>query len=873
MVGSTDFFEINLHDGDGNVLLGIDDGNTGQKLVFDIVNTSDKTIYFNKVEGFVNLDEINIPKNFHFSLLFRPKTLLSSSIDKITLGDQEIKDGWVLRFIKREEKASDKYDIFYIANTQGHSLLSGDRITFSLNNISAAPDGGARGTRVEIKYDNFIFSPPNVDQNKDNKNEDKRPNIFSGNCLKNLNILNQRGKKQVPLYVGFIGSNTILNDGSENTLTLSIQLLPRLDKPLLFQNISNSDLSTISVTEKVDPNRLTTKQEEIFKKVIIEGINTFLKSNSFIGVKNNPISAIPNLLKTGANILPINNLDDLAKSLTSTLLTAPNSNNYAAVKTFLSNPALSSLQKSILDTFLQKFIDQFIGEFTIVSRDDLETFLSLLRDIGLNTKNLQFSELMKVITGDERLLTLNGFDAIDSLDQATKITVSVDVCDTNHDAGNWALVTKTNADTIVPELDGSFSENWNKKSDKQGITPQWSFTCKNSLPVKGFEEILRLKISNIKTRLLAGYANLYIHYENIPGYWDGHITVPIHKGPLVYREYPNVGSPNSVPKDQAKVGCVGIGTDKPQAKLHIKKDSSLPLALSVEGDSAVQGNLLVNNGRLGIGTATLNKEPLVIRAQGTQEGLIAFEDPNGNKKWHIEQNFNGNTPGLNFVETGVKDFRLFIKAGGNVGIGTSNPQVKLEVNGDISVGSPNFDTNDINTKSNSYGNRLYFRGTNENSDPVWIARYNRQSDRTSLRINLGDESSDDLLEIGYTDYGDQKFKRVFYVSTNGSFTTSDITLKKEINAIANSLLLVHQLKGCKFLWKHQKTDQGNSKKTFGFIAQEVEKIIPELVDTSEDGLKYINYNGLIPVCIEAIKEQQSQINQLQQKLDSLTSPN
>jgi hypothetical protein len=87
------------------------------------------------------------------------------------------------------------------------------------------------------------------------------------------------------------------------------------------------------------------------------------------------------------------------------------------------------------------------------------------------------------------------------------------------------------------------------------------------------------------------------------------------------------------------------------------------------------------------------------------------------------------------------------------------------------------------------------------------------------------------------------------------------------------MLVVQQLRGVKFLWKHRQTNQSNPKKTFGFIAQEVEKIIPEVVDTNEDGLKFINYNGLIPVCIEAIKEQQNQINQLQQKLDNLISPN
>ena len=52
-------------------------------------------------------------------------------------------------------------------------------------------------------------------------------------------------------------------------------------------------------------------------------------------------------------------------------------------------------------------------------------------------------------------------------------------------------------------------------------------------------------------------------------------------------------------------------------------------------------------------------------------------------------------------------------------------------------------------------------------------------------------------------------------------------------------------------------------KQLGFIAQEVEYIIPELVKTREkDGIKAINYNGLIGVLINAIKEQQEEINNL-----------
>ncbi|MFZ2498182.1 hypothetical protein [Methanosarcina sp.] len=90
--------------------------------------------------------------------------------------------------------------------------------------------------------------------------------------------------------------------------------------------------------------------------------------------------------------------------------------------------------------------------------------------------------------------------------------------------------------------------------------------------------------------------------------------------------------------------------------------------------------------RANVGIRTTNPtRPLAIRASGVGQELISFEDPSGNTKWHINQNVGGNNPGLNFSETNVADSRLFIKLGGNVGIGTMNPGNLLEIknNGDV----------------------------------------------------------------------------------------------------------------------------------------------------------------------------------------------
>lgn len=99
---------------------------------------------------------------------------------------------------------------------------------------------------------------------------------------------------------------------------------------------------------------------------------------------------------------------------------------------------------------------------------------------------------------------------------------------------------------------------------------------------------------------------------------------------------------------------------------------------------------ITSTGKVGVG-ATSPRNPLAIRGTGTREELISFEDPSGTTRWHINQNVNGSNRGLNFVETGVADARLFLKAGGNVGIGTTIPTAKLHVVGNFrATGSKSF---------------------------------------------------------------------------------------------------------------------------------------------------------------------------------------
>lgn len=93
------------------------------------------------------------------------------------------------------------------------------------------------------------------------------------------------------------------------------------------------------------------------------------------------------------------------------------------------------------------------------------------------------------------------------------------------------------------------------------------------------------------------------------------------------------------------------------------------------------------------------------------------------------------------------------------------------------------------------------------------------------------------------------------------YSESDISLKEDITPIDNPLEKIVKLFGVNFKWKSSKQN------SIGFIAQEVEKIVPEIIGSSNSGYKTISYDAIIPLLVEAIKEQQKQIEELKGKID------
>jgi hypothetical protein len=107
-------------------------------------------------------------------------------------------------------------------------------------------------------------------------------------------------------------------------------------------------------------------------------------------------------------------------------------------------------------------------------------------------------------------------------------------------------------------------------------------------------------------------------------------------------------------------------------------------------------------------------------------------------------------------------------------------------------------------------------------------------------------------------------------------STSDIRYKKNIEPIDNALEKVQSLNGVTFDWdndafpetEHSKKPEFTERAT-GVIAQDVEKVLPEAVRENEDGFKNVAYGNMVGLLIEAIKEQQTQIDELKAEVAEL----
>lgn len=321
-------------------------------------------------------------------------------------------------------------------------------------------------------------------------------------------------------------------------------------------------------------------------------------------------------------------------------------------------------------------------------------------------------------------------------------------------------------------------------------------------------------------------------------------------------------------------GGVGIGTTSPLTSLHVDGINSAGRAALIVDQTAANVNDIFAASSAGVlkfkiandGTASSAGDLVV--GQGKQikpaYGALNLAYKSGADAW---------TTGLTLLDNS-----------GNVGIGTTSPMAVLHVVGSSAEGTPTFGPEAAlviqnNNNSTSWSalsivggsagrSQLYF--SDKDAQAPGSIQYDHSANALMFFTNGNEQLHiDSSGEVGI---GTATPSATFQVGNQGDASTaranawttfSDIRFKENIATISGALDKVLALNGVSFNWKN------SGLPSIGFIAQDVEKVVPEIVSTDSQGFKSMDYSKVTPLLVNAIKEQQSQIASLSSKFDSL----
>ena len=243
--------------------------------------------------------------------------------------------------------------------------------------------------------------------------------------------------------------------------------------------------------------------------------------------------------------------------------------------------------------------------------------------------------------------------------------------------------------------------------------------------------------------------------------------------------------------------------------------------------------------------------------------------------------------GNNNLFLGLKSGYSNVSGADNVFIGTESGYLNYDgsrntflgygAGYNINNGSGNvFIGHEAGKYANGISNRLIIE--NENIDSTKALIYG-EFDQNHLRIN----GNVGINYQAYNSYGlivdipdgqTSIYTLLIYGNawaSGGTWSSSDVRYKKNVKTFKNALDMLQKLRGVSFDWKIDQYPElrFSDRNQMGFIAQEVEEIFPELVKEDREGYKAIDYGKFTPIIVEAMKEQQQEIEDLQQEIIEL----
>ena len=320
-------------------------------------------------------------------------------------------------------------------------------------------------------------------------------------------------------------------------------------------------------------------------------------------------------------------------------------------------------------------------------------------------------------------------------------------------------------------------------------------------------------------------------------------------------------------------GDIGIGTNVPAVDVTIQTGNTPTVRLAQDGSNgftAQTWDLAGNETNFFVRDATNGSLlPFRIRPSTptdtieTSSSELVFNEGSNSYDVRIESNDNTHM--------------LFSDGSANkIGIGNNAPQTLLHLrDGADTAAAVVAGTTLILESDNAASPTNYISFLSENGFQGFNFSDPGDSDAGYLLYNHGDDSMVFRTNAATAMTLDNAGNAVITgtATAAGVLLTSDVRYKRNVRTIESALDKVTRLRGVEFDWRREEFEglRFSEGTQLGFIAQEVEDVIPEIVGTNPDGHKSVAYANVTALLIEAVKEQQSEIAQLRAQIEALAA--